>query len=1312
MDGATPGPQPEPQPAGGVEPRILLSHPGPGKPGTPTAPSMPRRRAVRALKHSSLWAYRLCVYSLLAAVLLVGTCVLGLRYWLLPNIDQYSPQISAAISRAAKQRIVIGMIRGDWDGLRPRLELQDVRLYDAAGGERLVLASVDSTLAWASLLALEPMFHSIELSGLAFEVRRDVQGTLQIAGISLDGGGEEDAGLADWLLRQHRIALHDSQVIWVDETLGGTPLELKQVELQVQRVFRRNRFGLRAVPPLEVASPIDLRGDLDGGTVRDLRQWNGQLYLQIGYADLAALRQWVPLPLRIERGAGGMEVWADLEAGRVHAATADVGLSAVRMRLRADLPELELDRLQGRLAWRTRPEYLEVSAQDLSFATPDGLALAPADIRYVRAGGEEDDPDARYAIEFDALDVAAVTRLVDRVPVDATLRARLAELQPRGMVTGCRVAWRGQVAETGEYSIRAGFEKLAVRASGPIPGVAQVSGTLRADQDGGSLTLRAGASVVDMPQVFVGPLPLDALDARLRWSMPGGLPLVRIDSVAFSSAHLEGSLAGTYQAQAHGPGRVDLTSSLARVEGVEAWRYLPLIVHDDVRHWLQQAIAAGQLRDARVTLRGELQRFPFSDGTSGEFEVVGRMQNGKLVYAPRWPALDDISGRLLVRGPRLTAEIESARVFGARLGPATAVLPDFGSHEPVVQVRGDAEGTSADLLRYIAESPIEGAAGRVSRSLQVTGAGRLALSLEVPLKHAVDTQVSGRYRFADNVLVGAGMPRLEQLGGVLSFTRDDLTIREGSARVLGMPARFTLDRQPGAGVVIRGTGRAEMASLRRELDLSWMASLAGTTDWSATVKIGDDGYDLLVQSNLRGVSSQLPPPLSKAAGGTLPFRLERRPRGSEQDLLVFAVGKILSGQLAYNRSDPGRVVQGELRLGSDAPAPQRDGVWLAGQLDYFDWDRWHSVLGGSRSGDGDGWAGMDLRANRTVAFSRDWTDTSIEARRTDAVWQVSVAGREAAGALTWNPAGQGSLAGRFSRLYVPASGPVLQPPVAGDADPALPSLDLIADDFRLGERQFGRLVLRAVPDRALWRIEQLDLHSPEGRIGMTGTWEAWVPNPTTRIDVQVEVVDIGGYFARLKLPEGIKGGSGRLEGKLSWNGPPSALDLASLTGELTLDAKNGQFVRLEPGIGKLVGVLSLQALPRRVSLDFRDVFSEGFRFDEIRASADIQRGVAHTEDFRMVGTSARVDMKGSLDLARETQSLQVRVIPSLSESVALGAAIVNPAVGLATLFAQKALKDPINQMVSVEYLVSGTWADPVVANKKRDQPADGKQGRQ
>ena len=1272
---------------------------------------MPRRRAARALKHGSLWIYRLSLYSLLAGVLLVATALLGVRYLLLPNIDQYTLQISQALSRAAKQRIEIGAIRGDWDGLRPRLELQDVRLYDRQGQERLVLDSVDSTLSWVSLLALEPRFHSIELSGLSFEVRRAATGDLLVAGIPLRGDGGDD-GLADWLLRQHRVVLRDSEITWVDDTLGGTPLELEQVQLEVDRLFRRNRFGLRAVPPLEVASPIDLRGDLDGGTLRDLREWNGRLYLGVGYADLAALRQWVALPVQIDRGAGGMQLWIDVQEGRMRAVTADVALSDVRTRLRADLSELELQRLQGRLAWQTRPGHWEFSADGLSFTTPDGLLLAPADIRYVRSGRQAH-PDALYEMEFDALDVAAVTRLVDRLPVDETLRARLAELQPSGVVTGFRLSWRGSIKDSGEYAVKGAFANLSVRPSGYVPGVAAVSGTVDANQHGGSLTLRAGVSTIDMPQVFVEPLPLDGLNAKVGWTMPQGRPLVRLESVTFSNAHLAGSLAGSYQAQAEGPGRVDLAGGLARAEGPQAWRYIPLVVHQRVRDWLQASILGGQVRDVRFTLHGELQRFPFGDDASGIFEVVGRLEGGTLAYAPGWPALEGVVGDLTVRGPRLAVQLDAGRVYGARIGPATAVIPDLGSREPLLQVQGAGEGPTAEFLRFLSQSPIDQRLDGFARNLQASGSGRLEISLEVPLKHSVDTQVAGRYTFSDNVLVaGAGVPRLEQLGGVLSFTRDDMSVREGRVRLLGMPAQFTLDRKPGAGIVVRGGGRAEMGALRRELGLDWMAHLAGTTDWKATVTLGGGNYEVLVESDLRGVTSSLPPPLAKPAGGSVPLRLERRPRGADQDLVVFAAGDVLSGQLAYSRGESGRLTQGELRLGSKAPIPERDGLWLSGQLDSLDLDRWFDVLGKPGPEERGGLAGVELRAGRVYAFSRDWTGVLMEARRTQGAWQASIAGREATGTLTWTPGGQGSLTARFSRLFVPAAAAVLQAPAGVDADRDLPSLDVVADDFRLGERQFGRLVLRAVPEARDWRIETLDLRSPEGRLTMSGVWQAWNVNPLTRMNVRAEVGDIGRYFARLKLPQGVKGGSGRLEGQLSWRGPPYALDLPTLTGKLAVEAEQGQFVRLEPGIGKLVGVLSLQALPRRMTLDFRDVFSQGFRFEEIRSSASLQRGVATTDNFRMTGTSARVDMRGDLDLVNETQALDVKVMPSLSEGVALGAAIVNPAVGLATLFAQKALKDPLNQMISFEYTVTGTWADPVVASKKREPAGEEKQGRE
>jgi uncharacterized protein YhdP len=208
----------------------------------------------------------------------------------------------------------------------------------------------------------------------------------------------------------------------------------------------------------------------------------------------------------------------------------------------------------------------------------------------------------------------------------------------------------------------------------------------------------------------------------------------------------------------------------------------------------------------------------------------------------------------------------------------------------------------------------------------------------------------------------------------------------------------------------------------------------------------------------------------------------------------------------------------------------------------------------------------------------------------------------------------------------------------------------------------------------------------------------WVIAEASRTDVTVllEVSDVGKFFGRMGWPDAMQGGTATIEGPLAWTGNPTRFDIPSLSGQLKLEAKKGRFKQIEPGVAKLLGILSLQALPRRVTLDFRDVFSKGFSFDRISANMKIASGVAETQDFLMLGSAARVAMQGHVDLAKETQDLVVRVTPSLSEGIAIAGAIVNPAIGVAALIAQKALKDPLSQIASFDYELTGTWIDPTI----------------
>ena len=346
-----------------------------------------------------------------------------------------------------------------------------------------------------------------------------------------------------------------------------------------------------------------------------------------------------------------------------------------------------------------------------------------------------------------------------------------------------------------------------------------------------------------------------------------------------------------------------------------------------------------------------------------------------------------------------------------------------------------------------------------------------------------------------------------------------------------------------------------------------------------------------------------------------------------------------------------------------------------------------------------------MKFGEVGVFGRRFHDLALTASSQSGAMQLTLAGREIEGGANWRGEGKGKLNARLKKLILPPAEP--KPVVAGEQraagkPPELPALDVVVEQFQLGQKQLGRLELNAVPQDRDWRIERLRIANPDSVLTAEGVWQGWLTQPRTQLNVRMDVSDIGNTLPRWGLPAGVRRGTAKIEGHLAWAGSPQDFDTPTLSGQLALDAANGQFVKLEPGIGKLLGILSLQALPRRITLDFRDVFSDGFAFDSIAGTVKIDRGMASTENFRIQGPAARVVMSGQVDLARETQKLHVRVTPHISESVSIaGALIGGPVAGVAAYLAQKMLRDPIEQMASFEYNVTGGWADPQVAKVGR-----------
>jgi len=247
--------------------------------------------------------------------------ILALRYWLLPNVEQYRADIVAAISRSIGLPVKIGTLATDWQGLRPRLSISDVRVYDTDGREALVLPVVENVVAWRSLIARDLRLHSFVIDGPKLTVRRDAQGQLFVAGIRISTG-KGDGKLADWVLSQREIVVRGAEVEWLDERRKAPALRLSALGFRLANDGDAHAIGLSARPPRDLGPELVVRAALAGGSVEQPANWNGRLYAEFGYTNLAGWRAWVDYPLDVRRGEGALRLWATLSGGRISQATA------------------------------------------------------------------------------------------------------------------------------------------------------------------------------------------------------------------------------------------------------------------------------------------------------------------------------------------------------------------------------------------------------------------------------------------------------------------------------------------------------------------------------------------------------------------------------------------------------------------------------------------------------------------------------------------------------------------------------------------------------------------------------------------------------------------------------------------------------------------------------------------------------------------------------------------------------------------------------------------------------------------------------
>lgn len=681
-------------------------------------------------------------------------------------------------------------------------------------------------------------------------------------------------------------------------------------------------------------------------------------------------------------------------------------------------------------------------------------------------------------------------------------------------------------------------------------------------------------------------------------------------------------------------------------------------------------------------------------------------------------------------------------------------------HHPVLEFSAKTAGRAQAFADLLHATPLATQWRAQGIEPMLGGTAYLDGSWAVPLKNPAATQFTAQLGLnASHAQLFAGWPAMADVVLRADLNEQGITLNKAQAKWLGGAVQAEGALGFGASAHAKPSKRIALSGSLEVAQVSALAALTKQARWVAElgrIAKGPLAYTANIHAgavaNAWGVDATLdaqrlalniPNVYVKPAGAalamtvhlqqTLPNVWQTQIRAGEQFTAVLEHG--FEGKLQSLQG-----VRGALALGEQATVNMPDAGFNAHiVLPYLDADAlvayvaslpWSSDLG--RDNGAFGFAPalsvavqvQDLKAtgrpfkNVVAGLARGAFGTG------EAQWRANVYADGINGFLTWSDSAArtdkaGTLTARLSTLVVPDSEVKTARQLLDIAPAQVPNIDLEVASLTVGGKPLGALNLKArhvalsgasaqpassEPIRSSgWAIDTLQLKSADSELNAKGLWRKQGALAYVHLNVEASSQDLGATLARLGQTDVVKGAAGKLAGEVSWLGTPFALDIPSLQGTLKASLDKGQFLKIDPGAGRMLAVFSLQSIPRRLTLDFRDMFSDGFAFDSLAATAHLSAGVLNTDDFAMQSAAAEVRGTGRLDLMKETQDFRFTVKPDFNAGgVSLAYMLVNPPLGLGTLLVQWLLREPLRTQLTVEYDVKGPWNKPEVKQRDRN----------
>ena len=1244
-------------------------------------------------------------------IVLVALAVSGLRL-ALPYLDDFRPRIVLALNTATGLDIQIREMHGSWQSFGPTLDIGG--LESTTADERLRIQRVTVALdVWQSLLHWRWQFRDVTF----YRLQLDLNTTL--LGSDHQGSPIKSDQLTDLFLYQFdHFILRDSQVSFLTPSGDRTTLSMPQLTWlnTDQRHRAEGQIGLSNVDVAQ--GVIQLRLDLNdkNGLLN-----NGKIYLQADDINLKPwLSQWAQTQSGLQKAEFSLAAWLTIDNGDI--VRGDTFLSQGEARWQDGVREHRLDVANLALHLSQQADGWQLDAPALNIAT-DGASWAPGSLSlfWLPEKNHLFTPNRSGEVHLRAKNLqlqqfAPILPLISFITPN--LRARWQDLQPQGTLS--TLALDIPLNQPEQIRFQGSWRDISWQQWQLLPGANHVAGSVAGSLAAGRINLALDNSTLPYKDMFRAPLEVQRARATLDWQNGDqGLELRGKDMDLRASA-LWATGGFYYHQPKNGAPWLDVLSGIRLYDASQAWRYFPEpLMGTHLVNYLTGALKGGVVDNATLVFAGNPEQFPFRHN-DGQFEVLVPLRHADYEFEPGWPHLTDLAIDLDFLNDGLFMHAPQTRLGDATGSNIVASIPDYSKE--LLLVDADVSGSGKAIGDYFTHTPLQKSLGEALGELQIGGDVSGDLHLSIPLT-GEDVIASGKVNLAKNSLLIKPLGiTMNELSGQFRYRNGNLDSDMLTAQWLGQPlsVRFSTVEQPkGLDIKVGMQGETAMDRLPG-LPEPVGKALAGRATWQSDIAVsmpynGKPTYQVDATADLKNVSSHLPAPLDKAAGTAFPVMLKAQGGLSEFQLSghtgknnafnsEWAVGKqiaLLRGAWTgdSNKAPP---LPPDKSLTLDLPA--LDGEQWLGLMTPQSRSTGKVVVSRFRFPDS-----LILKTPLLTLGGQQWHALTVTRLNTSSGSGIEARGREIDGKLAI--ANRGPWRADIRYLYYnpqwqqanDSASQNVQDALFNDNTPAAGFSDWPALQFRcqscwMSGQNLGRVEADIAPQKNTLLVTNGLVDTGKSRLTLEGNWSRTGSQNQTSVKGKLSGQNIGAATDYIGMDTPLREAPFSVDYDLHWQAAPWTPDLASLNGVLHSALGKGKIDDISSGqAGRLLRLVSFDALLRKLQFDFRDTFGKGFYFDSIKGTAWIKNGVLHTNDLLVDGLEADIAMNGQVDFNAQQIDMQAVIAPEISATVGVAAAFaINPVVGAAVFAASKVLAPLWNKISVIRYHITGSLDQPKI----------------